>query len=71
MCRQLVSPNMSASSKASRKSRAAVKAASRQDDIDRIQRGESAAALQRENSVLSSEFFRNAKIRNLSSAIGR
>ncbi len=51
--------------------RAEEKRASRRSDAERLSAGESPEALQRENSIFPPGFFRNARIANLKSAIGR
>ena len=47
------------------------KRASRREDCKRLANGESPAVLQRENSIFPSDFFKKAKISNLSDAVGR
>lgn len=54
-----------------RKARDAEKAASRRDDAARLEAGEDPKVLQRENSIFPEGFFKDAKIENLSEAIGR
>ena len=62
---------MNDSSQASRKARDAEKAASRRRDQERLEAGEDPEKLQRENSIFPKDFFKNAKISNLSRAVGR
>ena len=54
-----------------RKVRDAEKAASRRADAARLAKGEDPMVLQRENSIFPEGFFKNARIENLSEAIGR
>lgn len=54
-----------------RKARDAQKAASRREDAARLAAGEDPMVLQRENSIFPEGFFKNARIENLSEAIGR
>ncbi len=62
---------MSVSKNADLDSRAALKKASRREDRVRLEKGESPEALQRENSMFPPGFFKDAKISNLASAIGK
>lgn len=62
---------MKESDKANRRSRDAVKAASRLSDAARLKSGEDPMVLQRENSIFSESFFANARITNLKQAVGR
>jgi hypothetical protein len=57
--------------KVDRKSRAAVKSASRRSDLARLKKGEDPKKLQRENSIFPEGFFDNARISNLKQAVGR
>jgi len=54
-----------------RKARDAEKAVLRREDADRLATGEDPMVIQRENSIFPEGFFKNAKIENLSEAIGR
>ena len=54
-----------------RNARDAEKAASRQADTARFEKGEDPVVLQRKNSIFPEGFFENASIENLSEAIGR
>jgi hypothetical protein len=54
-----------------RKARDAEKAASRREDAARLAAGEDPMVLQRENSIFPEGFFKDARIENLSEAIGR
>jgi len=62
---------MKSASSANRSSRAAAKKAARREDRQRLENGESPAALQRENSIFPAGFFKDAKISNLSQVVGR
>jgi hypothetical protein len=62
---------MKVASSANRQSRAAAKRASRREDCQRLANGESPAVLQSENSIFHEDFFKNAKISNLSEVVGR
>lgn len=53
-----------------RKARNAEKAASRRADAARLEAGEDPMVLQRENSIFPDVFFKDARIENLSEAIG-
>lgn len=55
----------------SRKSRDAEKAASRRDDLARLENGESPEKIQRENSIFPEGFFDEGEISNFANAIGR
>jgi hypothetical protein len=57
--------------KASRKSRSAVKAASRLEDRQRLDAGESPERIQRENSIFPPGYFDRRRILNFSSAVGK
>lgn len=54
-----------------RKSRAAEKAASRREDQQRLENGESPDVIQRENSIFPPGFFDNDRFVNLSSVVGK
>jgi hypothetical protein len=62
---------MKVASSANRSSRVAAKSAARREDRMRLAKGESPAALQRENSIFPADFFKKAKISNLSEVVGR
>jgi hypothetical protein len=62
---------MKASKNINLKSRAAAKAASRKEDRRRLERGESPAVLQSENSIFPPDFFENGRFLNLASAVGK
>lgn len=62
---------MAESGKVNRESRAAEKRRSRRADAIRLEQGEDPAVLQRENSIFTKDFFKNARISNLKQAIGR
>lgn len=62
---------MKIASSADRASRAAAKKAARREDRLRLESGESPAVLQRENSIFPEDFFKNARISNLSQVVGR
>ena len=62
---------MKAFEKVDRKSRAAVKKASRRSDAARLESGEDPRKLQRENSIFPESFFKDARISNLEQAVGR
>ena len=62
---------MKIASSADRASRAAAKKAARREDRLRLEGGESPAVLQRENSIFPADFFKNARISNLSQVVGR
>jgi len=62
---------MKALAKVDRNSRAAVKRASRRPDTARLEKGEHPKKLQRENSMLPENFFKDARISNLKNAVGR
>jgi hypothetical protein len=53
------------------KSRAAAKAASRKEDLRRLKNGESPEVIQRENSIFPPGYFRQHRINNFASAIGK
>ncbi len=53
------------------KSRAAEKAASRQDDRKRMENGESPEVIQRENSIFPPGYFEKGRFLNLSSVVGK
>ncbi|MES2439558.1 MAG: hypothetical protein V4584_10850 [Verrucomicrobiota bacterium] len=53
------------------KSRAAEKAASRREDRQRLEKGESPEVLQRENSIFPPGYFEKNRIINFSSVIGK
>jgi hypothetical protein len=62
---------MKAASNANRDSRAAAKRAARREDLRRMAGGVSPAAIQRENSIFPADFFKDARISNLSKVVGR
>jgi hypothetical protein len=62
---------MKPSEKFNREARDAEKRASRRADEERLKAGEDPAVLQRENSIFSEEFFRNARISNRRQSLGR
>lgn len=51
--------------------RAAAKKAARREDSLRLNHGVDPEVLQRENSIFPEGFFKNARISNLSEAVGR
>ena len=53
------------------KSRAAEKTASRREDRQRLENGESPEVIQRENSIFPPGYFEKGRIINLASAIGK
>lgn len=53
------------------KQRAAVKMASRKADRQRLEQGESPVAMQRENSIFPPDYFKQHRILNFASAIGK
>jgi len=53
------------------KSRAAEKMASRREDRQRLENGESPDVIQRENSIFPPEYFDNHKITNLADVVGK
>ena len=53
------------------KSRAAEKIASRREDKQRLENGESPDVIQRENSIFPPDFFDNGRFLNLSSVVGK
>jgi hypothetical protein len=53
------------------KSRAAEKAASRREDKQRLENGESPDVIQRENSIFPPGFFEKGRFLNLSSVVGK
>ncbi len=57
--------------KVSRKSRAAEKAASRREDRQRLENGESPDVIQRENSIFPLDFFEKGRFVNLASVVGK
>lgn len=62
---------MKADKKSSPSKRAAAKAASRNDDRQRIENGENPEVIQRENSIFPDHFFEGGRFSNLSKVIGR
>ena len=52
-------------------SRAAAKMASRRADRQRLERGESPEAIQRENSIFPEGYFQHHRILNFAAAIGK
>ena len=52
------------------KQRAAVKLASRQADLQRLEKGESPVAIQRENSIFPPDCYKQRRSLNFASAIG-
>jgi len=62
---------MKIATSANRASRAAAKKAARTEDRLRLESGECPAVLQRENSIFPADFFKNAKISNISRVVGR
>lgn len=57
--------------KVSRKSRAAEKAASRREDRQRLENGESPDVIQRENSIFPLGYFDDHKIINFAATVGK
>jgi hypothetical protein len=57
--------------KISLKSRAAEKKASRREDQQRLENGESPEVIQRENSIFPPDFFEKGRFENLASVIGK
>ena len=53
------------------KQRATVKMASRKADRQRLENGESPEAMQRENSIFPPDYFKQHRILNFASAIGK
>jgi hypothetical protein len=53
------------------KSRAVEKAASRREDKQRLENGESPDVIQRENSIFPPGFFEKGRFLNLSSVVGK
>ena len=53
------------------KSRAAEKAASRREDRQRLENGESPEVIQRENSIFPPGYFDGLKITNLADVVGK
>jgi len=53
------------------KQRVAVKMASRKADRQRLEQGESTVAMQRENSIFPPDYFKQHRIINFASAIGK
>jgi hypothetical protein len=53
------------------KCRAAEKAASRREDKQRLENGESPDVIQRENSIFPPGFFEKGRFLNLSSVVGK
>ena len=53
------------------KSRATEKMASRREDRQRLENGESPEVIQRENSIFPPEFFEKGRFLNLSSVVGK
>ncbi len=53
------------------KSRAAEKMASRREDRQRLENGESPEVIQRENSIFPPGYFQNHRVINFASAIGK
>lgn len=62
---------MKADKKSSPSKRAAAKAASRNEDRQRIENGENPEVIQRENSIFPKGYFDRCAIINFPSAIGR
>lgn len=62
---------MKAVKKVSLSKRAAVKAASREEDRQRLDSGVSPEVIQRENSILPPGYFKNRRILNFASAVGK
>jgi len=54
-----------------RASRDAAKKASRREDRERLEKGESPEVIQRENSIFPEGYFKSHRILNFSSAIGK
>ncbi len=54
-----------------RASRDAAKKASRREDRERLEKGESPEVIQRENSIFPEEYFKNGSFSNLADVIGK